>query len=776
MPVRRIVVITFAVWCLIYQAWSSWSAISREWNERERCRRPFGFNLYDDKPYARAVRLEAAAAGVREGDLILRVNGEALTGLRPFVRALEASKPGEVLRVTLADGRVAAIRLEPIGGASWYWVDWIYAVELRTITPWFGLLLALFVVWRRPHDIAAYLLWGLMVGYSMNIADGNSRIWESANAAPAWFSHALTFHQAVFWSFSTLFLVPLALVFPGGSIATLRHPLVVAYLVPASVYALASSLMVTGTLTSLEWIEPLNALWRRTSWARVLTLFPPLAFFLGRMAWIGWRGADADARRRARLLLAGMTLAVVPNVALDYFGRWFPVPPALRWLLGSLTLLLPATLAYVIVVDKAMDVAVTVREGLQYAVARRGLQVLQAAVGLAVMFFLAFAVEGQPLVDRLGIVAAGLAVASFAEIGAQRLTRWIDRRFFRDAHQADELLVKLSRDVGLLVETEPIIETVTRTVAMALKPSRVSLLLNPVTPAPGDLALPLRRFHRQVGTLVLGPKQSGDPYAPSDLRLLQSVADQTALALDNSLLASRVAAEAAELAIARDVQQRLLPKELPSGAGFVFTGASRPAKEIGGDSYDAVMLAGGRVMFSIADVAGKGVAAALVMASLQASLRAQAGQRELAAIVASVNQYLYDTTPRSRFVTLFVAVLDPASGVVEYVNAGHNPPLLRRAGGGHEWLKPTGVATGLSRKAKWSPGRVELQPGDVLITYTDGITEARDRAGEEFGEDRLLALTTPAVEEMLDAVERFADGAPQHDDMTLLRLTYGDGQ
>jgi sigma-B regulation protein RsbU (phosphoserine phosphatase) len=223
------------------------------------------------------------------------------------------------------------------------------------------------------------------------------------------------------------------------------------------------------------------------------------------------------------------------------------------------------------------------------------------------------------------------------------------------------------------------------------------------------------------------------------------------------------------------VQERLLPQKKPLVPGLDYAGHCRPASSVGGDCYEHMLDARGSLWMAIGDVAGKGVPAALLMAGVNSALRGllAADVREPAQMMTLLNRVLYESTPKNRFVTLFLARFDPDTAELVYTSAGHNPMLVRRAGGEAEWLTTRGVGLGLTAQASYRQSSVHLQLGDIFVFYTDGVTEARSTNGDEFGEGRLLAALngrgalamTGAV---LEAIDYFAAGAAQHDDITLL--------
>ena len=234
-----------------------------------------------------------------------------------------------------------------------------------------------------------------------------------------------------------------------------------------------------------------------------------------------------------------------------------------------------------------------------------------------------------------------------------------------------------------------------------------------------------------------------------------------------------------DIEIAREIQRWLVPRVPPEVAGVDMAFATRPAKMVAGDYYDAFRRAvDGPLLIAVADVAGKSVPAAMLMATFQASLRALAGSRgSLSDLVAGLNRQACSNNMNGRrFTTAFLAELDPVTGGLNYLCAGHNPPMLKHSDGTIERLKSESIPLGIEINEKYETGRTVLGLGDVLIIYTDGVTEARDEDGEEFGEARLLALAAEPFEEraamtlstIMRKLDEFVDGAPQHDDITCL--------
>ncbi len=240
-----------------------------------------------------------------------------------------------------------------------------------------------------------------------------------------------------------------------------------------------------------------------------------------------------------------------------------------------------------------------------------------------------------------------------------------------------------------------------------------------------------------------------------------------------------------DLQIAKEIQSWLLPASPPLVPGLEIAFATRPANTVAGDYYDvfprsAANSPGGAYLITIADVAGKSVPAAMLMATYQASLKTLAGTSEsLTDLVGRMNNYACGNSQNGRrFTTTFIAEYDPVSRGLIYVNAGHNPPILRRHTGAVERLEVGGIPLGIEQNAPYEAGKVTLESGDWLDIYTDGVTEAENARAEEYGEARLMvvllanqALLPPAMlNAIMQDLYRFVGDAPQHDDITLLLL------
>lgn len=295
------------------------------------------------------------------------------------------------------------------------------------------------------------------------------------------------------------------------------------------------------------------------------------------------------------------------------------------------------------------------------------------------------------------------------------------------------------------------------------------------------LAVPLSVDERHVFGLIYADSPTHQASFTSEhLDILTTLASVASIRVENaSLLDERMNRERmeTELELATEIQQRFQPSGPPTVEGYEFQGISFSCYEIGGDYYDFIEREDGKMLVALGDVSGKGTAAALLMSSLHAAIHAQAAaQTSLEHIVRSVNEYLVENTPANRFVTLFIGELDPGTGQFTYINAGHNPPLVGRSDGSIEQLESGGLPLGLMSFADYEAGSALLGHSDVLVIYSDGVSEANNITEEEFGIDRLKEVVRKNIDRsaagLRDKVESelsaFTGTAPANDDITLV--------
>ena len=420
------------------------------------------------------------------------------------------------------------------------------------------------------------------------------------------------------------------------------------------------------------------------------------------------------------------------------------------------------------------------------------------------------------------------------------LEETLDKYFLREKGDYRQLLRKMSSDVLTVLDLETLTDTVVTTVREAI-PARTTILLvapegrsalvrgfgggvdvaslallsrmslgrclegvellrgedihalakereldgelKPLLDAVPFVLIPLRHGDDFLGLLALGRKITETRYKAEEVNLLQLLANQTSVAVKNALLYRESLEKTIleeELAVARRIQRQFLPTSLPKISRFGLAALNVQTKQVGGDYYDLVGLGDGQYLVVIADVAGKGVPAALLASMVQASIRTQADSaKPVKEIMTRLNRLVHEATPEDRFATCFLARVGGDHWGVEFANAGHNYPIVLRAAGGWRYLEEGGIPLGIAPEFAYGEAATSLQPGDSLLMYTDGITDARNMEGEDFGEERLIRLAERLPRELsadeivravADEVSRFTAGADQADDITLVAL------
>ncbi len=302
------------------------------------------------------------------------------------------------------------------------------------------------------------------------------------------------------------------------------------------------------------------------------------------------------------------------------------------------------------------------------------------------------------------------------------------------------------------------------------------------------VAVPLQTDHQIIGLLYVDTPSRVFTFTADDLNLLTVLANVAAIRIEHARLLEIEEQEklwAHDRTQAAEIQRSLLPGAPPVVKGFEFAGYNAASRSVGGDYYDFLPLQDGSVAVVVADVAGKGMPAALLMSSLQARVHVLfESSNDLAGHVRKLNQSLASRFPGNRFVTFFVAAFTPAAGELRFCNAGHNPPLLLHANGEAERLSATGSVLGISPSFDYDNGTSVMGEGDLLALYSDGVTEAcHPVREEEFGEERLLQVLlaqrdTPAaaiIQSVVDEILQFTGNAPLSDDLTLVVIRRSGG-
>ena len=300
------------------------------------------------------------------------------------------------------------------------------------------------------------------------------------------------------------------------------------------------------------------------------------------------------------------------------------------------------------------------------------------------------------------------------------------------------------------------------------------------------MAVPLASGEETFGMIYVD-NPFNNRFQEEDLKVLTTIASVASIKIENErLLDERLEKRRMEeeLKVASEIQMRLQPFAPPRLEGWDMTGVSFPCREIGGDYYDFIQRKrDNRLVVAVGDVSGKGTGAALLMSSLHAAVRAQSQARStISEVMGEINQYIFENSPPNKFLTLFYAELDPETGTLAYSNGGHNPPMMVRQNGDVERLDTGGLPIGMMQGVSYEQAEVGFQPGDVLVIYSDGITESVNEREEEFEEERLIEVvknnagrSASGIRDRIDeALSRFVGTTAPVDDMTLMIIKRTD--
>ncbi len=831
------------LWALISQSILSWLAIQNQLHPSAR----LPLLLHSYSVVIDGLLPEYRASGFQAGDELIAIDGTPVTGRAMIAAVNRQLDPGKTIVIKVKRGsETLTVPLTIKATSQLPAILWSYAVGILVVLPIICLPVGFYIAFARPLDPLAWITMAMLTSFGQLAAE--SRIIAALDSP---WRELLTMYNAVLSDTWPLWMLLFGLYFPRPFPFLRLHRWVVPVvcLIPLSFLALDlyGGLMQNNHIGDLHWLYRLDE-----NLDRVHTLLD-IAYGFGFFICLSAkrrRLSEPDSARRLRIMSIGCGISLTPLIpfALGRVGL-APMLPAWLGVVALLMLLLfPLTMAYVIVVQRAMEARMVVRVGLQYAVASATIAILR--VGLVTVIGLTtyrLVQQSEHRTEGIAIFGIGALTVILLTRLARRIAAWIDKRFFREAYNAERILTDLSSSVIGIRDPRRLMETVSQRISDSLHIPRIAFLLpqgNAFQPAyalgysgatpnvqlaaqdsamrtltrlkapskiyfedpqswvhgtsPTDqtalqrletqVLLPVSLDNKMLGVISLGAKRSELPYSKADLQLLSAVAAQAGLALENAHLTETIRREIAqrerldrELEIARDVQQRLFPQNLPHVNGLDFAGYCRPAQGVGGDYYDFIHLATGALGIAVGDVSGKGIAAALMMASLQASLRGQTIKPcdTLAEMIHHINRLVYEASASNRYATFFYAQYNPETRVLGYVNAGHNPPILRRKkGDDFEFLRldEGGTVIGLFPDFPYKEGQIELQSGDILVAYTDGVSEAMNHAEEEFDEERLIETirTCPArsaatiSSHILEKVDTFTAGADQHDDMTLV--------
>jgi len=563
--------------------------------------------------------------------------------------------------------------------------------------------------------------------------------------------------------------------------------------------------------------------------------------FLGILSllWNRISAPSRDDVRKIKVIFWGTVVGVMPAAIMALLQEVFYVQISfwLHFAKVILLLLFPLSFAYAVVKHRVMDIPLLLKRSARYFMVERGfiILILALSVGLTLWFgqvFSRYFSAGSRAAIPIGATFGVLVISSATQVHRRVRTR-LDRAFFRNSYDAQQILQDLAAKTLNTSSREGLALLLQQNIWDALHPRSVFVYLRTNDdklrayagdPPPEAITLggtragtmelseldgPVELIPEELqgtqlaplepeclvpihgsgggpleGVAVLGPRFSEEPYSSNDKRLLASVASHAGIAMRSITLAEKMAERMEaerrteqEMQIARQVQTRLLPQQSPLLKTLDCSGKCIQTRAVGGDYYDFLDFGSGRLGLVLADISGKGMSAALLMANLQANLRGQyaLALEDMLGLLRSVNLLFYRNTETSHYATMFFAIYDDRARRLRYVNCGHNPPILQRTDGRLERLPATATVLGLFEQWDCSVAECELAASDVLAIYTDGITEAGPNDQQEFGEERLISTirrhqqqsAAEILDSILNDVQQFSRGR-QADDMTLI--------
>lgn len=782
----------------------------------------------------------AEEAGLRVGDRIVAVNGRRLETMKPFDEVWFRSQPGDSVELTVSrSGQPDPLTLRGIFRAakpqsSEGGLARASALEVVDSYPVVFLVVGLPVLFLRVDDPSVWLL-ALLFGGFIAVPEPMS----FAPLHPPLQAFAMAYRSTFLGLFASLFYLFFA-VFPTRSPLDRRWPMLKWAAFALAACVIVPGLSVGHIAAPAAFVNLVGAGIASKAAVSYIYLFVVLGL-ISLIANSRRSSAPEASRKTRVIMwgtMMGVVPIAAEKAAVDFAG--YQPPFWLDTIMVVVSLLFPLSFAYAVVKHRVLEIPVLLKRSARYVLVQRGFIVLLLVVAAcAIVFFTRIFTKLFGMASNVGMAASavfGIVMVWVSAPIVRRGTERIDRAFFRSAYDARVILQDLAEKARTVNDRRDLAALIERHINEALHPKSLAVyiaagegslvaergavlpelqtipstlpLLSELVdhgkswdvPPPADndsveksplaamtpecLVPILGRDGRLVGLLVLGQRLSEEPYSREDKHLLDSVASQAGISLESIRLAEemvgRMQAErrvADELEIARQVQTRLLPQTMPPMQTLEYAGGCIQARRVGGDYYDFLELGPGRLGLVLADISGKGISGALLMANLQANLRSQyaIALEDLSRLLKSVNRLFYENTPNDSYATLFFGDYDDTNRCLRYANCGHNAPLLLRADGTIERLHATTTVLGLFREWECPTRSACVNPGDLLIVYTDGITEAPNNLGQEYGEARLteavLSLRDLPVEGLLAGIQASVQqfgGGDQADDLTLV--------
>ena len=822
-------------------------------------------------------------AGVREKDRIIGVynargEGGPIHGLADWGRYLKEVRFDEpwtleVLRGDTVNPQHVRIQIPATPSSLLDYKIWLFLGLIGVVVPFVAIFTGFFIGFMKPEDDNAFTACLLFLGFSFLFGMPHFSF-------PGGVRELSLILQNTFAAFVVYLFTRFFLLFPSPSVIDRKAPWLKHLFLWLSVFQWAAALCVAfATAYSFELYARIE---RSTApWDIVFSVIAIAMFVTGLLSLIlnTVKAQTKDDRRKMRILLSGSLIGLIPLlVFLTYVGVSNATIVSL-WPIAVVAVTMavfPLSFIYVIMKHRVLGIRLILRRGLQYAFVSHVFLVVEGILIFLAIYVGLGTVKLSSQTPNTGLLAVGAALMAIVLVILlrrvnQRLMPALDRRFFREAYNAQHVLTDLSRAVRRLAgEPEKLFDLVTDKISDSLYPDQVAIFLrtdsgsydchglrvrsghhdetwcNPdvyqdhrlqqdaflslhlekiaadepetldvyvndpkswanalarvssetdkryqekilLESLNARMIVPLMTNNRVLGFVSLGEKLSEEAYSKEDKELLLSVAEQTAIALEFSKMITQIAEQKKmerEIQIAKEVQERLFPQTLPPMRTLEYTGVCRSARGVGGDYYDFLLLGNDRLGIALGDVAGKGISAALLMASLQALLRSGAPLRGemLNELIGDINRLMCSSSPGNKYATFFYGLYEDNRRRLTYVNAGHLPPMLFRQNGRRSQLPALdrlgsgGMVVGMFEEAVYRKDVVEMSPGDLLLLFSDGISEAMNEVDEEFGEERLahlvasnLHLSVLSLQDLIvDEVVKFAGTAPQSDDMTLV--------
>lgn len=754
----------------------------------------FGLTLRGDRVARTEVGGPAAAAGVSREDLLLAIGGERVAGDPFFRERFYSGALGDTLDVTLTGSYgtkhlILAAQAKPVHDR------WQEAASLVTGVGF--IIIGLYVALQMGTPIAT-LFFTLSVGFSLILL-------PIAPPEPALAPMVFAVVRALAALFVPPLILHFFLLFPRPRQIVRSYPPLLAWLYVPAIVALPPFVYVglaasffpdaPGTTTIIMAIERLAELC-----FLIYAVLALLSFVVGT-----FRVRSVAERKRYAVVLWATVVGISPLVVAVlvhtfWSNLWMPWE---RFTSVGL-LLVPLGFAYAIARHQLFDIEVIVKRSAAFSLLTACLVMIAVAV-YAIFGRTLESLTGQQT-PWIMIVTLVIIAGLFAPL-RRRIEGVVDRTFFRDRYDDRRVLRELAQSLPGTLKLSELFVEVTEKLTRTLRVREAAIFMRTAADGPdeivyasglpvADLALPPlpRRIVRMIArarrplrvvdveenlpygafdtdearvfdvfaggvfvplvtegeiaaVLVLGRRGGGESYGFEDIELLGAIAGQATVGLRNAKMHARELEQeriARELAVAHEIQRQLLPSAAPEAATLEIAGGTFPCHELGGDFYDYLPLDGARFGLAIGDVSGHGVPAALVMASLSGTLRAEAmRERDPGRLMVRLNARACEAMEPGQFLSLFYGVVDPDALTITYANAGHPPPLVLEPRGKVVQLTTGGLLLGVDTRACYSTAVHHLVAGSVVLLFSDGLVEAR-RAEIEFGEDRIVSLVRQA--------------------------------